>query len=229
MPSLTSPSRAESPPFNLNPNSTTLSLTGLQMAPQVLHRVLHSTTTPTPAQSASLTIRPALLKGYTRHKVVACDYPAIIPDQSAPALTTVSHGKKEEDEEGCVRGTCVQGLTDIDIWRLDIFEGDQYERRWVRCCVIDDSGERIESGESVDVETYVWIEDPAMLEPQEWDFDEFRREKIKRWIGMEQYEGELRPSIRGGCLVFFHSFFSFLILLFGSHLGSVDGASVLAF
>lgn len=52
----------------------------------------------------------------------------------------------------------------------------------------------------MEAETYVWAEDITGLEDGEWDFEEFRREKMGRWIGDDkEYEGELRPSITGVC------------------------------
>lgn len=157
------------------------------MAPQVMHRVVHGTPKPTLAQSSTFTIRPALLPGYTRHRVVDCDYPAIVPDSTYP--------------DACVRGTWVNGLTAQDIWRLDIFEGSQYERRVVKCRILAREDEEEEEREA---ETYVWIESREILEPNEWDFDEFRREKLARWTGLEEFEGEsLRPSFRGNALFFF--------------------------
>ena len=158
------------------------------MAPEVLYRVLYSTTTPTLAQKQSLKIYPAILNQYTRHRVAECDYPAIVPDTTTP--------------DACVRGTFVEGLTDSHIWRLDVFEGDQYERVKVRCrLLVDDAVEGSGSvGERVEAETYVW-EDKQMgrngLEEGKWDFDEFRREKMRRWVGDQEYAGELRRSFRG--------------------------------
>lgn len=150
------------------------------MAPQVLHRVIFGTASPTPTQASRLTIKPALLSHYMRHKVSECDYPAIVPS-SGPGAG--------------VRGTYVQGLTFGDQWRLDLFEGDQYSRVKVRPRLLDEDGnETIE----VDAETYVWIDKKVELEEGEWNFEEFRREKMSRWVGFdEEYEGKLRPSILG--------------------------------
>ena len=53
----------------------------------------------------------------------------------------------------------------------------------------------------VEAETYVWSGLDDDLEKSEWDFEEFRREKMFRWVGgSKEYEGELRPSITGSCL-----------------------------
>lgn len=89
----------------------------------------------------------------------------------------------------------MQGLTAADQWRLDIFEGGEYERVKVRLRPLDPNGEQ---GCEVEAETYVWIAPKEDLEQSEWDFEEFRREKISRWVGTSsEYEGTLRPSIVG--------------------------------
>jgi len=140
------------------------------MAPQVLYRVCYGSATPSANQKALLTIRPAILHSFCRHKVRNCDYPAITPDES----TTV-------------RGTYVQGLTAGDLWRLDIFEGDEYSRKKVKVKVLDKVGDEkgrgnIE-GDEVEAETYVWIAGEHLLEKVEWDFGEFQRDKMRRWVG----------------------------------------------
>jgi hypothetical protein len=61
-------------------------------------------------------------------------------------------------------------------------------------------GENVE-GEEVEAETYIWIAGAQRLEPEEWDFAEFVREKMKRWVGREAAETDEgfqgRPSING--------------------------------
>ena len=155
------------------------------MAPQILYRVCYGSPTPSSFQKSLLTIRPAILHDYRRHKVRECDYPAITPSPTSS-----------------VRGTFVQGLTDADLWRLDIFEGTQYTREKVRVNILkvvgDDDGKGNVEGEEVNAKTYVWADGKTDLEEAEWDFAEFRQEKMRRWFGdCEEYEGESRPSIRG--------------------------------
>ena len=118
-------------------------------------------------------------------------------------------GSDGEGEGGGVRGTVVEGLTDKQIWRLDLFEGEQYRRVMVkvRCCLLrvvrgvdGDGGEGRGDGEDdddddddeVEAETYVWEDQGGKgLEEGEWDFEEFRREKMRRWVGgKEEYAGE---------------------------------------
>jgi len=155
------------------------------MAPQVLYRVCYGTPRPTPLQKSLLTIRPAVLHSYCRRKVRDCDYPAIIP---SPGVS--------------VRGTFVQGLTDADIWRLNVFEGDQYTRKRVPIRLLekvgDAEGEGNVEGSEMEAETYVWADWDVDLEESEWDFAEFRAEKMARWIcSGDEYGGELRPLIAG--------------------------------
>ena len=92
----------------------------------------------------------------------------------------------------CVKGTYVHGLTEGDQWRLDLFEGDQYNRVKVKPRLLKEDGN---IGEEVDAETYVWADIEVGLEQGEWDFEVFRREKMGRWVGeSKEYVGELRPS-----------------------------------
>ncbi|KAF2113659.1 AIG2-like family-domain-containing protein [Lophiotrema nucula] len=152
---------------------------GTLMAPQVLHRVIWGNTNPPQIQKDILHIRPAILHKFRRHKVRFADYPAIVPANST----------------GSVRGTLVTGLTDGDIWRLDIFEGDEYERIKVKVRVLEQKEEGMGDvelkeednveGEEVEAEVYAWIAGKNRLEPEEWDFGEFVREKLHRWAGRE--------------------------------------------
>ena len=97
----------------------------------------------------------------------------------------------------------MQGLTSGDIWRLDIFEGDEYVRRKVKVRVLETVGDEDGRGnvlgeEEVEAETYVWVAGEGLLEEGEWDFGVFQKEKIGRWVGASgEYDGELRPSILG--------------------------------
>ncbi|KAH9859360.1 hypothetical protein IAQ61_011141 [Plenodomus lingam] len=165
---------------------------GTLMAPPVLHRVIWgSCTPPTPAHASLLKFCPAILHAHRRHKVRQADYPAVLPT--------------EQDEHSSVRGTLVDGLTDGDIWRLDIFEGSEYQRRKVMVEVLalphraerastaielapltEKAEERARGqGEQVEAETYIWIAGVHRLESEEWDFDEFVRDKMQRWVGRE--------------------------------------------
>jgi hypothetical protein len=136
---------------------------------------------------------------HQRHKVKNADYPAILPTEATSSSS--------------VRGTLVQGLTDGDIWRLDIFEGSEYARQKVTVHVLEsqtggggmgdlsqDEKENVQ-GEQVEAETYIWTAGAHRLEQEEWDFAEFVRDKMKRWVGGEAAERDEgfqgRPSIIG--------------------------------
>jgi len=165
---------------------------GTLMAPAVLKRV----TSHDPASTTSpLTTRPALLPGHRRHRVKGADYPAVVPLQD---------GITPMDKAALVRGTVVQGLTREDMWRLDLFEGDEYARRKV--IVIVDMDVEVKEGapmdtlrhaqedgiteqEELEAETYIWIAGQHRLEDTEWDFDEFVREKMWRWAPEEETGG----------------------------------------
>ncbi|KAE9968560.1 hypothetical protein EG328_007493 [Venturia inaequalis] len=155
---------------------------GTLMAPKVLRRVCHGPHAHDSATSTAITVRPALLKSYRRHRVLGAEYPAIVPH-----------------EPSTVRGTLVEGLTDGDIWRLDLFEGDEYERKKVSVRVITSkeqgTGEPSEEdlGDEVQAESYIWIAGEHQLEDGEWDFDEFMREKMAYWAGER---GETRDDMR---------------------------------
>jgi gamma-glutamylcyclotransferase (GGCT)/AIG2-like uncharacterized protein YtfP len=166
---------------------------GTLMHESVLYRVCHGRSLPnSTTNSNKFIIRSGLLKLHRRHRVLQADYPAITPCDSST-----------------VRGTLISGLTDGDIWRLDIFEGDEYERQKVKVRVIEDEGDvNVEPtegqlGAEVDAETYIWIAGKEHLEDKEWDFKEFVRDKMSRWVGSGaeeagEYNGEnIRPSILG--------------------------------
>ena len=145
------------------------------MVREILHRVCYGAgqfkNDPAKALLASqLTIHPAILHDFCRHRVRFCDYPGIIPEKGHT-----------------VRGTYVTGLTDGDIYRLDYFEGDEYERRKVKVKLVNEG----EGGKELEAETYVYIAGDETLEKMEWDFEEFRRERLHRWTGeSEEYQGE---------------------------------------
>ena len=151
---------------------------GTLMAPSVLHRVCHGSSNPdNPVFAAhKLKTYPALLHDHRRHRVSDADYPAVLPVQGST-----------------VRGTYVTGLTEADIWRLDIFEGPEYRRDKVKVRILtqvgNEDGDGNVEGDEVEAETYIWSASPSLLEDKEWDFAEFQREKMRYWAGPDG-EGE---------------------------------------
>jgi hypothetical protein len=146
------------------------------MAPQVLYRVLFGNSKQPKAIRDQLTIVPAILHSYCRHKVYMADYPGIIPQE----------GKT-------VQGVYVTGLTDANIWRLDIFEGGQYRREKVTVRLLEGVHNLQVGGtesQEVETETYVFKDKYDLLE-EEWDYKEFVMEKMWRWADTsEEYDGE---------------------------------------
>lgn len=154
------------------------------MAPKVLNRVCYGYN---PSQNpryatATITSAPAILHNFRRHRVKHADYPAILPASGAT-----------------VRGLYVTGLTEDDIFRLDAFEGEEYGRYAVKVKVLKEvgnegSGEGNVEGEEVEADTYVWEAGEGQLERREWDFEEFKREKMRFWTGeggQQEFAGEL--------------------------------------
>lgn len=78
----------------------------------------------------------------------------------------------------------VTGLSDANMYHLDFFEGSEYERRTVKARLLsnvgDDKGHGNVEGEEVECEVYVF-KDTSQLENREWDFQEFRTQKMKNW------------------------------------------------
>lgn len=110
---------------------------------------------------------PAVLHGYKRHRVRFADYPGI-----------VTH------EGGTVRGVVVSNITEMMAKRLDWFEGDGYRRIKAKVAILDkvgnNFGEDNREDEVIEVVTYMFT-DPKDLEEEEWDFEHFKREKLKNW------------------------------------------------
>ncbi|KAM3417516.1 hypothetical protein BST61_g5755 [Cercospora zeina] len=148
---------------------------GTLMAPSVLHRVCHGIADASNPLYATHNLKtyPAILHNHRRHRVKQADYPGVVPCPNSS-----------------VRGTFVTGLTEADIFRLDIFEGSEYERRPVSVKVLKEegdaeTGEGNVEGEALPAETYIWTASRDDLEDCEWDFAEFRREKERYWVGAE--------------------------------------------
>lgn len=111
--------------------------------------------------------QPAILHGYCRRRVRDADYPGIAPDA---------------DHE--VRGMLVSGLTSANVYKLDVFEGSEYTREKVKVRLLtnvgDGDGKGNVEGEEAETSVYVF-KYPEYLEDREWDFQEFRTQKMKRW------------------------------------------------
>jgi hypothetical protein len=167
---------------------------GTLMSPRVLSRVCHGPDLPdsTTRDLHNLTFKPALLPNHRRHRVKSADYPGMVPHASSS-----------------VRGTLVAGLNDGDMYRLDIFEGSEYSRQRVTVKLLPAEvearitksaiGDGVLAGHVADeefvtevpAETYIWTAPREDLQEEEWDFDQFVREKMWRWVGRQaEEEGE---------------------------------------
>ncbi|CAK7266457.1 hypothetical protein SEPCBS57363_002098 [Sporothrix epigloea] len=149
---------------------------GTLMAPEVFFTVCYRAGHPPPEITSGHVFRSAVLHGYTRHRVLNQEYPGIIEDDTPGA---------------CVRGMLVSGVTDGNQNRLDYFEGKEYERKTLEVVLDTPSKEAKETDgseakkqETVKAEVYVF-KYPDSLERREWDFDEFRREKMHKWARAE--------------------------------------------
>lgn len=153
------------------------------MVPEVFYSVCYNSKSVPPEISSLHTFSPAILHGYSRHRVRDCDYPGIVADKD-PAI-----------QKSTVFGTLVTGLTRANMDKLDYFEGGQYERRRVRVNVLekvgDVNGKGNVEGEEKDADVYVFLNEDE-LEDKEWDLEEFRKEKLSKWTRAGYvFEGEL--------------------------------------
>ncbi|KAI2793936.1 hypothetical protein POX_a00524 [Penicillium oxalicum] len=163
------------------------------MAPQMLHRVIHGTTTPQPWQKNLIRFQPARLYGYRRHRVQGAEYPGIFAESSP--------------SETAVLGVLVSGLTEGDMYRLDRYEGSEYVKESVKVRTLHskahgkvtsedelfkelnaaESGAARE-GDEVLATTYVWVAGKECLEEAEWDFERFKRDRLAWWVGAHESE-----------------------------------------
>ncbi|XWX02053.1 hypothetical protein V2A60_010085 [Cordyceps javanica] len=142
---------------------------GTLMAPEVFFSVCYGTKSPPAAIQALHTFTPAVLDGFCRHRVQYADYPGIIPEPGQS-----------------VRGVYVTGLTAANMQKLDDYEGREYRLDPVRV-QLDGAAE----GEDKETKTYVYLH-PKELEMREWDFEEFKRDRMKLWTRNGYCEGDIK-------------------------------------
>lgn len=187
------------PPTTAMPRRThTAFFYGTLMVPSIFFRVTVDNTHPPASHTENYTFTPALLHNYSRRKVLGDDFPGICAQPGSVVI-----------------GYVVAGITDRDLRRLDRFEGEgnMYFRECVHVQILQDAvfGEKGEINYAVlesakerfvaekgaplmGVETYVWNQGYAhlKLEQAEWDYEEFRMEKMAAWVGGkdDEFEGE---------------------------------------
>ncbi|KAK0728187.1 AIG2-like family-domain-containing protein [Lasiosphaeria miniovina] len=140
---------------------------GTQMVPEVFYSVCYNNKDVPEAIAKLHSFHPAILHGFCRRRVEYADYPGIT-----------------EDEDHQVFGSHVTGLTEANIQKLDYFEGSAYERRTVKVRLLVKVGNakgegNVECDEKT-AQVYVY-RNKRDLEDKEWDLEEFRREKLKKW------------------------------------------------
>ncbi|KAF8114401.1 hypothetical protein N665_0038s0025 [Sinapis alba] len=98
------------------------------------------------------------LPGFKRFRLKGRLYPCVVPS-----------------EAGEVHGKVLMGLTDKELASLDAVEGNEYERVTVEVVRTDNS-------EKFTVKTYLWInkDDPDMY--GEWDFEEWKRLHMPKFM-----------------------------------------------
>lgn len=101
--------------------------------------------------------RLARLAGYGRRAVRGESYPAIVPVPGE-----------------AVDGVLYLDVADVDLARLDHFEGDDYARETVR---VEAAGD----GSPVEAGVYVW-RDASRLDAGGWDPQDFERERMAGFI-----------------------------------------------
>ncbi|OAQ64804.1 AIG2-like protein [Pochonia chlamydosporia 170] len=152
---------------------------GTLMAPEVFFSVCYGDKEPPQAIRNLHTFTPAILEGYCRHRVQLADYPAAVPES----------GRE-------IRGIYVTGLTDANMEKLDYFEGAEYERRTVEVRLLGKDGEADVGGPMKRASVYVFLK-PNDIERREWDFEEFRRDKMKLWArGDWAFDDDDKASVK---------------------------------
>jgi hypothetical protein len=141
------------------------------MAPEIFFSVCYGTENPPKAIQDLHTFTPAILHDHCRHRVKFADYPAVIPEKGHT-----------------VRGIYATGLTDANVVKLDFFEGSMYQRVKAKVNLLKEENGVEAEGEPKEVSVYLFIA-PDYLERGEWDFENFRKEKMSHWTrGDWEYE-----------------------------------------
>lgn len=133
------------------------------MEESVFYSVISGSREPDDHRRATVRRSPAVLHHYSRRRVKGAPFPAIVAEPNSK-----------------VKGIYVSGLTESDMRLLDMFEGEfMYDRVGVRVKMLRDNRET----EETFTETYVWKDGTDGLEAGDWDFKEFRKNKLAAFIG----------------------------------------------
>lgn len=132
------------------------------MAQEVFFSVCHGSRATDKDVQSGYNFTPAVLDDYCRHRVLRADYPGIIAEEGHSVL-----------------GIYATGLTANDVRLLDYFEGPEYDKVKVKVTLADRDGNK-KDGEVKDTTAYVF-RNPDHLVKTEWDFEEFKSQKMKAW------------------------------------------------
>jgi hypothetical protein len=125
---------------------------------------------------------PCILYHHSRHRVLAQDYPALIPSSSS--LVVLSIPSLPPNTTQTVRGTLVSGLTPADIAKLFHFEGDEYGIEEITVAPLSSAWEEIGEydvrrlegrrqdrmrREPLACSTFMWIGGLGGLEKESWE------------------------------------------------------------
>ncbi|KAG7451186.1 uncharacterized protein BT62DRAFT_990816 [Guyanagaster necrorhizus] len=172
---------------------------GTLMHPKILTKVIKN-------DGSHLEICPAVLLEHTRHKVKSEEYPGVIPFSQGQTF----FDRELTQEEKCVRGTLVHGLTNMDILLLDVFEGTEYTREPIPVHPLEDTINLSEYSvsnddkylvpnlpaplppieelaEAIPAETYIY-RDTNNLDAELWSFADFVRFNAWKWYQPEASE-----------------------------------------
>ncbi|KAI7876413.1 hypothetical protein K492DRAFT_172561 [Lichtheimia hyalospora FSU 10163] len=138
---------------------------GTLISSKVQLRVLCGSSDTTPAsilKLSSLRMRPAILKGHKRYALKNRPYPGIVATGN---------------DQDSVRGIVCEGLSQADVHRLDLYEGDEYKRDQVQVFAIDE-----EDDIAISCQAYIWTEGNDQLENYDWDEEHFIKVKAATWL-----------------------------------------------
>lgn len=120
------------------------------------------------------TYNHAILSDHVRQRLPNLDYPGLI-----------------RREGSSVAGIVVSGVTDEQLDRLDLFEGDEYQRKAVEVRLVASTA-------MIACQAYIYM-DPNTVLAESWDFQEFETFKSHRWTSTSnEYDMLLDNDCTGG-------------------------------
>lgn len=121
--------------------------------------------------------------GSNRHRYI----PAVLKDHFCSKLKNLDYPGTVRRTGATTAGMLVQGITNDELKRLDLFEGDEYIAQTVEVTAI-------ETGTRYTCLTYIF-QDQTVLEHTTWDFETFKAEKVHRWTNdSAQHEYSMLPE-----------------------------------